>query len=505
MYDARFGPPNRAFPFPAETRLHRAPLLLVDGLRPDVAESELAAGHLPELARLVGTDGVGRAITAFPSTTSVAYLPFLTGCLPGRCNVPSIRWLDRAAYTGRWWQDRAAVRSYCGYQAGMLDQDISPDVRTIFELVPESAAFFTMITRGLTPERDPSQGKRQFWGAVSHYTAWHQPGDDAAAQGLLDWIRRDPSWRFLFAQFPAVDGYTHGSAPDAPHVVEALRRLDTGVGRISRLLRETNRLEETLILLVSDHGASPVHTHLDLAVWFRLLGVATLAHPELWCPDPQVAVMVAGNGSAMVYAQPARPRNHRWPLATLRNNGACGFPGDLVDRLVREPSVAFVAAEDPDGSVRLADASGEAVIRRKGQRIDYQPVSADPLGVGPISGSEREWLGRTFDAAYPDTGPALLDQFRSPRTGDLIVIAREGFDFRDRWEVPGHRAGHGSLFRAHMQVPLWANRALGSAPLRTADLFATVLDWLGEPLPEVCDGQLAWSAGGEVAIPTASL
>ncbi len=303
----------------------------------------------------------------------------------------------------------------------------------------------------------------------------------------------------------SVDGYTHSSAPDAPQVVEALRRVDTAVGRISRLLRETNQLEETLILLVSDHGATPVHTHLDLAGWFRRLGVATLAHPELWCPDPQVAVMVAGNGSAIVYAQPGRPRNDRWPLATRRNHGACGFSGDLVDRLVREPSVAFVAAEDADGSVRLADASGEAVISRAGHRIDYQPVSADPLGIGPVAGSDREWLNRTFDAAYPDAGPALLDQFRSPRTGDLIVIAREGFDFRDRWEVPEHRAGHGSLFRAHMQVPLWANRAHGHAPLRTADLFATALDWLGEPLPEVCDGQLAWSAGGEVAIHAGSL
>jgi predicted AlkP superfamily pyrophosphatase or phosphodiesterase len=31
--------------------VRRAFLLLVDGLRPDVAEAELAAGHLPHLAR----------------------------------------------------------------------------------------------------------------------------------------------------------------------------------------------------------------------------------------------------------------------------------------------------------------------------------------------------------------------------------------------------------------------------------------------------------------------
>src|SRR5688500_7024646 len=108
--------------------MKRSILLLVDGLRPDVAERELVAGHLPNLASLTRRGGAGRGITVFPSTTSVAYLPFLTGCLPGTCNVPSIRWLDRQRYAGRWWSDREAVRSYCGYQAGMLDDDIAPDV-----------------------------------------------------------------------------------------------------------------------------------------------------------------------------------------------------------------------------------------------------------------------------------------------------------------------------------------------------------------------------------------
>lgn len=143
--------------------MKRVVLLLVDGLRPDVAEAALARGDLPALAAMTGARGVQRGITAFPSTTSVAYLPFLTGCTPGRCNVPSIRWLDRATYGGRWWAERQAVRSYCGYQAPLLDDDIAPGVRTIFELVPESLGIFTPIARGLTTERDPARTERKFW------------------------------------------------------------------------------------------------------------------------------------------------------------------------------------------------------------------------------------------------------------------------------------------------------------------------------------------------------
>jgi predicted AlkP superfamily pyrophosphatase or phosphodiesterase len=254
-------------------------LLLIDGLHPGVAESELKAGHLPSLARLVAQGGVNRAITAFPSTTSVSYLPFLTGCTPGRCNVPSIRWLDRTRYDGRWWSNRGAVRSYCGWQAGHLDGDIDPDVRTLFELVPESAGIFTMIARGLSADREPGREERKFWGAFAHYAEWHQPSDEAVAGHLLRQVETDK--RFVFAQFPAVDGYSHQSRADAPKVLRALRRVDAVVGRLLDRLEARKELAETLVLLVSDHGSSVVHTHLDLADWFRTCLLYNISEPTI--------------------------------------------------------------------------------------------------------------------------------------------------------------------------------------------------------------------------------
>ncbi|HEU4697678.1 MAG TPA: alkaline phosphatase family protein [Gemmatimonadales bacterium] len=478
------------------TRAHRrCVLLLVDGLRPDVAERELAAGTLPHLAAMVRAGGTTRAITVFPSTTSVAYLPFLTGCTPGTCDVPSIRWLDRRAYGGRWWRDREAVRSYCGYQAGRLDGDIRPEVRTIFELVPESLALFTMISRGLTPERDPAQGARKFWGAVAHYAEWHQPSDDTVAKHLLREIERP--WRFLFAQFPAVDGYTHQSTPEGPKVLRALRGVDATVGRLRDALRRRGELDDTLIVLVSDHGAAVVREHLDLADWFRAQGVATLSHPVVWTRRPKAAVMVAGNGSAMVYATPGQPRPERWPLARLRQPDAFGAGRDLVAALVAEPAVAFVAAENGAGGIRLLGREDgreiEADVVREGEVIHYRPRTGDPLGLGgPRSADERAWLEASWDAPFPDAPYHLLDQFRASRAGDLVVIAREGYDFRKRFEVPEHKAGHGSLVRSHMQTPLWASAPVPAGPVRTADVFPAMLHWLGEPIPAGIDGRPVW-------------
>jgi hypothetical protein len=479
--------------------MNRCFLLLVDGLRPDVAEARLAAGDLPHLEAMLARGGRTVAITGFPSTTSVAYLPFLTGCGPGRCDIPSIRWLDRRAYRGRWWKDRAAVRSYCGFQAPMLDEDINPEVRTIFELVPESIGIFTPVARGLTPERDPSRRERQVWGAVAHAAKWHQPSDDSVSRHLLRAAESD--WRFVFAQFPAVDGYTHQYGHDSVPVHRALRRLDATVGKLRELLRQRGELHDSLILLVSDHGATPVHTHLDLADWFRAHGVRTMSHPVLWERNPQAAVMVAGNGSAMVYARPGEPREQRWPVERLRDPATFGDRGDLVSALMREPAVALLAAESERGGLWLGGRAGQAHLRVQGDEVEYLPLRGDPLEVGGAwSGTSREWLERTRDAAYPDAPFNLFDQFRTARSGDLLVIAREGYDFRRRFEIPEHRAGHGSLFRAHMQTPVWSSQPLPAVALRTVDLFPAMLGWLGVSPPREIDGQAVWNPAQPIPV-----
>jgi len=306
----------------------------------------------------------------------------------------------------------------------------------------------------------------------------------------------DADWRFVFAQFPAVDGYSHQSGPHSAPVYRALAKVDETVGRLRRQLEMREELEESLILLVSDHGASSVHTHLDLADWFRAQGVPTLSHPIVWERRPRAAVMVAGNGSAMVYASPGKPRADRWPMERLRSQGAFGSRGDLIAALVRQPSVAFVAAESASGGIWLESENGSARVLSRGGDVVYQPISGDPLLLeGPWSASPREWLEATWDSPFPDAPFHLMDQFRTQRSGDLLVIAREGYDFRARFEVPEHRAGHGSLIRAHMQTPVWSSQPIPPAPVRTVDLFPAMLDWLSVSVPQGIDGEPVWLPG----------
>ena len=397
-----------------------------------------------------------------------------------------------AHYRGRWWQDREAIRSYCGYQAPRLDGDIAPDVSTIFELVPESVGIFTPIARGLTPARDPSRLERQLWGSVAHFALWHQPSDDAVSRHLLRAV--DRGWRFVFAQFPAVDGYTHQTTPDAEPVRRALEQVDATVGAVRERLARRGELESTLILVVSDHGATVVRSHLDLAGWFRARGIPTLVAP------------------GHLGAQSTRGRDGRrqWLGDGLREaeraagssvaRGAAPEPGGVrVGHRCDRATDAGTIGRFGSGGERAWWGLGRKRERERAPVPISRPVS--PTNPSTATRSTSAVLGRRRCARgsrrrgtrnFPTPCFIFMDQFRAGRTGDLVVVAREGYDFRQRFEIPEHKAGHGSLIRAHMQTPIWASEALPGIALRTVDLFPAMLDWLEVDVPDARDGEPVW-------------
>ena len=65
------------------------------------------------------------------------------------------------------------------------------------------------------------------------------------------------------------------------------------------------------------------------------------------------------------------------------------------------------------------------------------------------------------------------------RSGDIILSAARGWDFRARWEPIPHVSAHGALHAEHMMVPLLMNRASARAPRRTTDIFASAAHALG--------------------------
>src|SRR5215510_4589960 len=121
------------------TPYDRAFFFLLDGARVDVFHDLLARGELPNVSRYLSEPGiVGQATSVFPTVTGVAYIPFVTGRFPGPANIPGIRWFDREKY-GRTLFSVSRFRNYNGWGSYLMDRDLAPETRTLFELLPPAS------------------------------------------------------------------------------------------------------------------------------------------------------------------------------------------------------------------------------------------------------------------------------------------------------------------------------------------------------------------------------
>jgi type I phosphodiesterase/nucleotide pyrophosphatase len=458
-------------PFHENADPRRAVLILIDGARPDVLQTLLDRGDLPHLARwVIEPGGITTGTTVFPSTTGVAYIPLLFGRYPGALDVPGIRWLDRAGAAGGALERWRAARSYCGPQAGWINRDIAP-APSLFDLIGESLAVCTPITRGLRPGAHLIPLTRAALGATAHFLGTHAALDRAVAAA---WLAAAPlPWRFLFVVFPGPDGFTHLHDPWHPAVLESYRRIDRALGRFVASARRRGELPAFFV--TSDHGASAVREHCDVAVALEQWGVPTMRHPlHLWRRGAQAAVMVSGNGCAHVYF-----------TSSDRDLAA-----RLVRRLLELPAVRLGAFRDPRGGVIVARGGCRGRLSEQGSGIRYEAWLGDPLGLGvaDFALGDRDMLERSRGTDLPDAPRQLLQLFRSARAGDLVLAGAPGADFRGPWEIPAHRSGHGSLLAAHMQVPIAASIPLPPAALRTVDLMPTILETLGVESPRDLDG-----------------
>jgi hypothetical protein len=464
-------------------------VLVADGVRPDTLRDALDRGELPCLARLRGEGGLHTLTSVFPSVTGPAYAPFLMGRSPGPVGLPGLRWFDRAREVCTF---PDYTRSYVGHQLRYVDADLDSETPTIFELCPESVAALSVIFRGLPRERRIGGGGfRDFRDAV-RAAGTHFRGD---VRGWLDIDRevcdrvlrkiRETRPRYVFAALTGVDKASHAEGHDAPVVVDALRIVDDMAATIRAEAEGRGEWERTSLWIVSDHGHSAVREHEDLAAVVGRLGHRVIAHPWIFALRPEVAVMVSGNAMAHLYVDLTRRTRPWWPALAARWRA-------LADALVERPSVDLLLL--PHGENRCevrARGRGSAFVERSVGRFAYRMASGDPLGVGreldEVDGDEA--YEATIATDYPDAVVQIARLAGARRSGELILSAARGWDFRARYEPIPHTSSHGALHREHMLVPLLVSGPIAGTPRRTVDVMPSALVALGLPVPAGLEGE----------------
>lgn len=459
-------------------------IFLIDGARPDVMHELIESGDLPNIKKEILGQGTFRTATScFPSTTGPAYLPFLTGSFPGTSNIPGIRWLDKCEFRRKRW-GRNSFRSYCGYEAPYFNDDLPKDRPTLHELFDRPFNIFSMITRGLPDGHDLTAKSKPGLYLRAHLSHKWEKVDRASHEHLLTGLDRDPE--FMFVVFPGVDSNSHLHHPHHENTIRAYKYVDYSIGQAVDKLKRLGRWDDTLTILVSDHGLTATHTHLDLARFFKKKRIKTLEYPVVWTRRPKMSVMISGNAAAQVYCLHKPDGEH------LYGDEIRHVLGGVWEELLDREEVDFITWRHDENTFAVGSAKGEAHIKTNPKGLTYFPCSGDPLGLGRLDTplNRQQALDATFDSEYPDALVQIEQLFSCARTGDFVVTSKKGFDLREVWEWPEHHGSHGSLHREHMMVPLIYNRTgWDPRPARTADIFNTVLKWAGRPVLENTDGK----------------
>ena len=448
-------------------------ILVADGVRTDTLRSAIDSGALPAMARLRDEGGLHELTSVFPTVTGPAYTPFLMGKHPGSVGMPGLRWYDRSR------EDCAGPghsRSYVGIDMRMVDEDLDPDSTTIFELVPNSLAAMSVITRGLHPSRCFTRGP-----AFAARTAWtHFRGD---VDGWLEIDRhvsrqlvrkiRELSPDFVFAAFTGVDKVSHARGHASSGVTDALRIVDETAANIRLELERSGTWDATHLWIVSDHGHTPINAHEDLVGVLAQLGHRPMAHPWVFTRNARTAVMVSGNAMAHLYVDLESRRRRWWPSLASEWSG-------LVTSLLGRDSIDLILL--PFGETRCeirSRAGGAAMLEWSADSYTYRPATGDPLGIGEQVGIRAdESHALTLGGEYPDALVQIALLAKSARSGDIILSAARDWDLRAGFEPIPHVSSHGALHRDHMLVPLLSNKAFASQPLRTVDLMPIALEAL---------------------------
>lgn len=286
----------------------------------------------------------------------------------------------------------------------------------------------------------------------------HQGGDVWAADAAVEIMRNDPAWNGIFVSLPGVDKAAHmwgGTSDPGPtgtdgdpmtHMVAATAEADLQVAKIIAELEAQEELDNTLVVLTSDHGSVAGDSFHGELVAERDYG-----YYNWYYGDPE--------NDLVDYD---RPQAALQPLVDTGNIGLTY--SDSMLRVWLKDQSSTAVAEAAAAMRTMADVT--AVWSRDGDHYDrISRVRWDRMD----SPGEKSWFARKaqelVDTQAADYGPDVIATLPDDTT----------------YSVAGD---HGGIQRAAQQVPIvFAGAGLSSrdlrAEVRSVDIMPTVLKAMG--------------------------
>jgi hypothetical protein len=469
-------------------------IFFVDGMDLQRTNELLAAGRLPNIRHRFVEQGVQvqHAISSLPSITYPNCSSTITGRFPGHHGILGNVWFDRSTLVGRDYTD------YSTYL--MVNDDLK--VPTLYDLLKDrftaSIGHHTYRGVGLTLPNGELLVRSWIFGAYSAVDSGVVP----AMQEVADVANRTGRWpSVIMTYYPGVDEIGHRTGTASPAYAEALENIDRIVGAITAALDKAGPGQSTTYVLMADHGMAPGSEAGESHVlrWLQRRRGLRMREQPVTDSDYRKRLAIMDRYDSFGFVDAGREA-----VVHLRGSHGWGSPvepGEVLEWLKKEPAVykrpavqVALARGGPD-RVCVFSEKGTAVLERKyeGGAVQYRiaECTGDPLGylgspelaafVNAGWHGSREWLVATVHTRFPDFVPQAVEMFDSTRTGDIVLMAADGWLFSER----GEHAGHGSCLARDMHIPLFFSgpdlpKGAQIDHGRLVDVMPTVLGLLGE-------------------------
>jgi len=482
-----------------------AMILFVDGMDQPRTRELLARGALPHIREHFVERGVEveNAIVSLPPTTYPNAVSLLTGRLPGHHGILGNQWYDRDTML------------FCNYGTSESYRSVNEHFTspTLYDLLADELTVNVQChtSRGATHSIDNVN-----MSAIKWFLGWYEGYDrrtGLSVEEVAEIANREKRWPIVtMLYFPGLDEVGHACGVETERYAGAMRTVDAQIGRVMSALERAGIRRRTYFALVTDHGhvqTSPQRTF-ELIRWLReqrgLRVRDLLSHDEddvepLKRLEHVDAVALDGAYRRAVIHVPGPGGWREQPSLEAVMRIVAGSDTAPGPPLFECHGVGLVCVRGADASVLVFSPAGQAVIERRfvegapQYRVAAPPDGPEAREVGDPLGyrqdpslsafvdagwhPSREWLTATATSRYPDFVPQIVEMFESPRAGDIVVFADEGWTFRH-----GEQGGHGSALCTDVRVSMYfagpdVPQGAKLPCARLVDVMPTVMSMLG--------------------------
>lgn len=357
-------------------------LVSIDGFRTDY----LSRGLTPVMSDLAAKGATASMRPSFPTVTFPNHYTLVTGLHPDNHGIVGNNMVDaelgrfslgnkQAVADRRWW-DQGEPIWVTAEKAG---------IKTATMFWPGSEAEI----RGVRP---------------TYWLPFNQamPGDQRVDQ-VLSWmdLPADQRPQLTTLYFDIVDTMGHHHGPESTQAAEAVVEVDASIGRLVEGLKARGLYENTVLIIVSDHGMSAVSpervTVLDdlidpAAVQIVYTGPVSFLNPVAGREADVEAALLGKHERMECWKKADLPARFSLGKNSRVSEIVClseaGWVLSTRDRIMKKPGGAHGFDQEHPDMAALFIASGAGVIQ--GRRL----TNMDSVDVQPL-------LGRLLDIAVP--------------------------------------------------------------------------------------------------------